>query len=71
MPSSSSVMIPMADKKRDDRTVKLEARLARKAAIVAESKGVTLAEYLSDVVRGPVERDYPSALKKLGMDPNA
>jgi hypothetical protein len=39
-------------------TVKIELTLIRKAKTVAEDKGLNLAEYLSDVLRGTVERDW-------------
>lgn len=44
--------------KRDDVTVKIEARIYRKAKMTAAYRGVHLAEYLSEVLEKPVERDY-------------
>lgn len=52
-------------KKRDDRAVKIAKDLAVKAKVIAESKDISLAEYLSGLLRGPIEKDWPKAIKKL------
>ena len=53
------------DEKRDDKAVKIERHLATKAKVIAESKGVVMAEYLSDLLRPLISRDWPKALKGL------
>jgi hypothetical protein len=56
----------MADqKKRNDKAVKISRDLAAKAKLIAESKGIPVAEYLSELLRGPVERDWPKAVKTI------
>jgi hypothetical protein len=44
--------------KRDDAAVKVETAIYRQARQIAARRDVTLAEYLSDLLRGPVEADY-------------
>jgi hypothetical protein len=49
--------------------VRIDSGLIIKAKIAAEDKGVDLAEYLSTVLKVPVERDWARARKKiLGVD---
>ena len=43
---------------RDDVTVKLDRAIAAKARYVAEVKGIALAEYLSTITGGQVDRDF-------------
>ncbi len=43
---------------RDDKAVKVDRALADKAAYVAARRGLTLAEYLTEMIRKPVERDF-------------
>ena len=50
---------------RDDKAVKISRDLAVKAKVIAETRGVSVAEYLSDLLRPPVERDFPRAMKQL------
>jgi hypothetical protein len=45
--------------------VKIETGLVRKAKTIAEDKGIDLSEYLSDAVRGAIERDWTKVLKKI------
>jgi predicted HicB family RNase H-like nuclease len=49
---------PMARQKRNDRPVKIDASVYRKAQIVAAGKGISLAEYLSELLRPLVNKDY-------------
>jgi hypothetical protein len=46
---------------RDDVTVRLDRAIAAKARYVAEVRGVSLAEYLSDITSGQVDRDFAKA----------
>jgi hypothetical protein len=51
--------------KRDDKSVKINRDLAVKAKLIAETKGLTIAEYLSGYLRKLIERDWPEAVRKL------
>ena len=44
--------------KRNDETVRVDADILRKARIVAAIKGLSLAEYLSEVLRPAVDREH-------------
>jgi hypothetical protein len=54
--------VPMVEEmprqKRNDLTVKIDAALVAKAKSVSGFRGLTLAEYLSEKLRGPVEKDF-------------
>lgn len=52
--------------KRDDAAVKIDRTLTDKAKFVASRKGVTMAEYLSELIRAPVERDFTKAIREMG-----
>ncbi len=49
---------------RDDKTVKVDRRLANMAASVAEFRGKTLAEFLSDLLEGPVTAEYGRMIRE-------
>jgi hypothetical protein len=49
---------PMSRPKRDDVTVKVAASVYKKAKLVAAHREITLAEYLSEILEKPVERDF-------------
>lgn len=51
--------------KRNDKAVKISRDLAVKAKVIAETRGISIAEYLTDLLRPMVERDWPKALKKI------
>ncbi len=51
--------------KRNDKAVKIARDLATKAKVIAETQGMNLAEYLTGLLRAPIERDWPKALKHL------
>jgi hypothetical protein len=57
----------MAKKKSPLKTtpVKIDTGLVRKAKTIAEDKGIDLSAYLSEVVRGAIERDWAKVLKKI------
>jgi hypothetical protein len=54
--------------KRDDVAVKIDARLYRKAKMIAAYHGVTLAEYLSDRLSKPVDKDYRAMQADMGEE---
>jgi hypothetical protein len=45
--------------------VRIDSGLIIKAKIAAEDKGVDLAEYLSVLLKAPIERDWARARKKI------
>jgi hypothetical protein len=62
---------PMARKKmgrptsdRNDVAVKMDRRIVAKARYVAEQREITLAEYLSEIVRPVVDKDFEKATKE-------
>lgn len=54
------------EKGREDKAVKIDRTLADKAGLVASRRGITIAEYLSELIRGPVERDFAATVKEMG-----
>ncbi len=50
---------------RDDVTVKMDRGVVAKAKLVAAARGVSLAEYLSDLVRPAVDRSIGQMARKL------
>jgi hypothetical protein len=61
---------PKASKRRDA-VVKLDVIIVGKAQMVAKARGTSLAEYLSEVIRGPVDRDFLKIMKTLEADSDA
>jgi len=56
---------------RNDISVKLDAQVARKAKLVATNRGITLAQYLSDIVGPIVARDLKEEMGKMMDEPKA
>jgi hypothetical protein len=54
--------------KRVDTSVKIEKAIADAAKVVAHQRDITVAEYLSDLLRDTVEADYVEALAKLSAE---
>lgn len=52
--------------KRDDVAVKVDRTLVDKAKLVAARRGTTMAEYLSELIRTPVERDFTKTVREMG-----
>lgn len=52
----------MARQRRDDTSVKIASSVYRRAKLVASFRGITLAEYLSELLGKLVERDYQRML---------
>lgn len=59
-------MPPKNPSQRDDKAVKIDRTLADKASLVAARRGITMAEYLSELVRAQVERDFSETVKEMG-----
>lgn len=49
---------------RDDVTVKLDRSIAARAHFVAKARGMTLAEYLSEITKGVVDRDFDQEARR-------
>lgn len=47
--------------------VKVDTRLVRKAKTIAEDKGLSLSDYLSEILQGPIDRDWGKILKKIAQ----
>lgn len=47
------------------KAVKLARDLVSKAKVVADTRGLTIADYLSGVCRQQIERDFPRAVKEM------
>lgn len=56
---------PDAKPRRDDMAVKIERILAEKSKLVATRRGLTMAEYLSDILRKAVERDFSKEVREM------
>ena len=54
----------MAKQKRRDTAVKLDADIAFKAKIVASFEGVSLAEYLSALLKPIIDREYTAKIQQ-------
>jgi hypothetical protein len=54
--------------KRDDVAVKIDRTLADKAKLVASRRGLTLAEYLTELNRPAIERDFAKVIREMGAD---
>ncbi len=53
---------------RDDMTVKIDREVAEKARLVALRRKVPMAELLTDMLRGPVDRAYRQEVSKLTQE---
>jgi hypothetical protein len=51
--------------KRNDVTVKIDAAIVAQAKHIATSRDITLAEYLTEVLRAPVGRDFERFKRQL------
>lgn len=51
--------------KRDDVAVKIDRTLVSMAKFVANRRGVTLAEFVTDMLRPGVEREWGKEVKKI------
>jgi hypothetical protein len=55
---------PKASNRRDA-VVKLDGIIVGKAQMVAKAQGISVAEYLSEMLRGLVDRDFLSVMKQM------
>jgi hypothetical protein len=50
---------------RDDVSIKFDRVLARRAKAVADSRSTSMAEYLSELARSTIDRDYSQLMREL------
>jgi hypothetical protein len=55
----------MARMKRNDEAAKIDAEILRMARLVVTQRDVTLAQYLSDLLRPLVKKDFDAEVAKL------
>lgn len=60
--------LTMARHKRDDTSVKIATSVYRRAKQIAVHRGITLAEYLSDLLEKPVARDFQKMREAMDDD---
>ncbi len=51
-------------KDRNDMAVKVDRSIASRAKIISAARGQTLAEYLSELLEGPISRDYAKEMRR-------
>ena len=61
----------MAKKKSDGagpptKAVKIDRALATKAQMIATDRGIPLADYISEILRGAVEKDWNKMIRRVG-----
>ena len=50
---------------RNDKAVKIDRRIAGWAEIVAKAQGISLAEYLSNILKVPVSKDFGRYMEQM------
>lgn len=50
---------------RNDRTARIDATVLGWAEMVAKAKGISVAEYLSETLRGPVAKDFGRIMEQM------
>jgi len=48
------------------KAVKIDRALATKAQMIATDKGLSLADYISETLRGAVEKDWAKMIRRVG-----
>jgi hypothetical protein len=54
--------------RRDDQAVKIERAIAQQAKFIADRRDLTLGEYLSELLRADVRRDWEKEVKKMSEE---
>ena len=62
--------MPEKKRKRKDKAVKIARDLAAKAKVIADTRGISIAEYLSDLLRPLVQKDWPKAVREMDTPPD-
>ena len=61
-------VLSMPRQKRNDASCKIESDIVRKGKIVSEFRDITLAEYLSNLLRDTVDHDYREAVRQANRE---
>ena len=56
---------------RNDRVARVDAVVLGWAEMVARARGISVAEYLSETLRGPVARDFARVMEEMKGRPDA
>lgn len=64
----STPVLEMPRQKRNDASCKIDADIVRKGRIISEFRDITLAEYLSNLLRDTVDHDYREAVRQANRD---
>lgn len=56
---------------RNDTAVKIETDIVRQARTIADRRRITVAEYLSEILRTPVARDYRQVVQEMAAEIDA
>jgi len=64
MPVAAEKAVPRKKSGRSTKPVRVESSIAAKAEKIAIDRGVDVSEYVSEVLRGPVERDWLRLVKR-------
>lgn len=65
VPSAEIDVSPRKKSGRRTKLVRMDAPIVTKAQRIADDRGVPLSDYLSDLVRGSVDRDWAKMMKKF------
>ncbi len=60
--------VKMPRPKRNDLGVKIEADIVRKARTLCDWKDIVMAQYLSDILRDQVNRDFDKFRREINPD---
>lgn len=66
--SSTGIVEPAMGKKPATETIRIHSDLARKARIIAAAKGISVPDYIAEVLRPIIETELAEALKEFGID---
>jgi soluble cytochrome b562 len=53
---------------RNDTAVKIETEIVRQGRTIAARRNITLAEYLSDILRSTVAKDYREVVQQMAAE---
>jgi predicted HicB family RNase H-like nuclease len=45
--------------------VRIDSTLAHKAKVIAAGKGISMSEYISELIREGIDRDWPKVVKSV------
>lgn len=50
---------------RNDRTARIDSTVLGWVEMIAKAKGITVAEYLTETVRGPAQKDFARLMEQM------